>query len=43
MKAAVARNRSQVVLAEAQVPLAMAAAFREGNLYGKSGENAQKA
>ncbi len=43
MKAAVARNRAQVVLAEAQVPLAMAAAFREGNLYGKGGENAQKA
>jgi uncharacterized protein YqfA (UPF0365 family) len=43
MKAAVARNRAQVFLAEAQVPLAMAAAFREGNLYGKSGENAQKA
>jgi uncharacterized protein YqfA (UPF0365 family) len=32
MKAAVARNRSRVVLAEAEVPLAMAAAFREGNL-----------
>jgi len=36
MKAQVARNRSQVVLAEAEVPLAMAAAFREGNLAGKS-------
>lgn len=32
MKAAVARNRAQVTLAEAEVPLAMAAAFREGNL-----------
>ena len=32
MKAQVARNRSQVVLAEAEVPLALAAAFREGNL-----------
>jgi uncharacterized protein YqfA (UPF0365 family) len=32
MKAAVARNRSRVVLAEAEVPLAMAGAFREGNL-----------
>jgi len=32
MKAQVARNRAQVVLAEAEVPLAMAAAFREGNL-----------
>ncbi|MBN1394587.1 MAG: flotillin-like protein FloA [Pirellulales bacterium] len=32
MKAQVARNRSQVVLAEAEVPLAIANAFREGNL-----------
>ena len=32
MKAQVARNRAAVVLAEAEVPLAMAAAFREGNL-----------
>jgi uncharacterized protein YqfA (UPF0365 family) len=32
MKAQVARNRASVVLAEAEVPLAMAAAFREGNL-----------
>jgi uncharacterized protein YqfA (UPF0365 family) len=32
MKAQVARNRAQVVLAEAEVPLAMAAAFREGNM-----------
>ena len=32
MKAEVARNRARVVLAEAEVPLAMAAAFREGNL-----------
>ncbi|HWB11324.1 MAG TPA: flotillin-like protein FloA [Pirellulales bacterium] len=31
MKARVAENRSRVVLAEAEVPLAMAAAFREGN------------
>ena len=35
MKAQVARNRSGVVLAEAEVPLAMAAAFREGNLNGR--------
>jgi uncharacterized protein YqfA (UPF0365 family) len=35
MKAQVARNRAQVVLAEAEVPLAMAAAFREGNLAAK--------
>jgi uncharacterized protein YqfA (UPF0365 family) len=39
MKAAVARNRAQVVLAEAQVPLAMATAFRKGNLYGIAGPN----
>ena len=32
MKAEVARNRAQVVLAEAEVPLAMAAAFRQGRL-----------
>jgi uncharacterized protein YqfA (UPF0365 family) len=32
MKAQVARNRANVVLAEAEVPLAMAAAFRAGNL-----------
>jgi uncharacterized protein YqfA (UPF0365 family) len=35
MKAQVARNRAQVVLAEAEVPLAMANAFRKGNLAGK--------
>ena len=34
MKAAVAMNRAKVVLAEAEVPLAMATAFREGNLQG---------
>jgi uncharacterized protein YqfA (UPF0365 family) len=32
MKSEVARNRARVVLAEAEVPLAMAAAFRQGNL-----------
>ena len=32
MKAEVARNRARVTLAEAEVPLAMANAFREGNL-----------
>lgn len=37
MKAAVARNRANVVLAEAEVPLAMAAAFRDGNLEGSAG------
>jgi uncharacterized protein YqfA (UPF0365 family) len=35
MKAQVARNRAGVVLAEAEVPLALAAAFREGNLTGR--------
>jgi len=33
MKAKVASNRSKVVLAEADVPLAMAEAFRNGNVY----------
>ncbi|NLS93960.1 MAG: flotillin-like protein FloA [Planctomycetaceae bacterium] len=32
MKAEVAKNRAQVVLSEAEVPMAMAAAFRKGNL-----------
>ena len=32
MKAKVAENRAAVVLAEAEVPKAMAHAFREGNL-----------
>ena len=32
MKAQVARQRAQVVLAESEVPLAMATAFRQGNL-----------
>ncbi len=36
MKASVARNRAAVVLAEAEVPKAMAAAFREGNLQSVS-------
>jgi uncharacterized protein YqfA (UPF0365 family) len=34
MKAKVAENRSRLVEAEAQVPLAMAEAFRKGNLNG---------
>ena len=34
MSAQVQKNRAAVVLAEAEVPLAMAAAFREGNLEG---------
>ena len=36
MKAEVARNRAQVILAEAEVPMAMAAAFRNGNLEAPS-------
>ncbi len=37
MKAEVAFNRARVVLAEAEVPLAMAAAFKEGNLESQRG------
>ncbi|MBN2476281.1 MAG: flotillin-like protein FloA [Pirellulales bacterium] len=37
MRASVAKNRAMVVLAEAEVPKAMAAAFREGNLESGSG------
>ena len=33
MKAKVASNRSELVLAEAEVPLAMAEAFRDGNIH----------
>ncbi len=36
MKASVAANRAAVVLAEAEVPKAMASAFREGNLLSAS-------
>jgi len=35
MKAQVAQNRAHVVLAEAEVPMAMASAFRKGNLVVK--------
>ena len=35
MKAKVAENRANVVLAEAEVPMAMAAAFRQGNFIGR--------
>ncbi len=38
MKAEVAGNRALVVLAEAEVPLAMAAAFRQGNLDRAGGQ-----
>ena len=41
MKASVQENRAKVVQAEAQVPMAMAHAFRVGNLHGKAGENGQ--
>ena len=37
MKAQVARNRAQVVLAEAEVPLALANAFRKGNMQAVGG------
>jgi len=37
MKAQVARNRANVVLAEAEVPIAMAAAFRKGTLLTANG------
>jgi uncharacterized protein YqfA (UPF0365 family) len=39
MKAAVQENRAVVLKAEAQVPVAMAHAFRTGNLHGKAAEN----
>jgi uncharacterized protein YqfA (UPF0365 family) len=39
MKAAVQENRALVIKSEAQVPMAMAHAFRSGNLNGKSSEN----
>jgi uncharacterized protein YqfA (UPF0365 family) len=39
MKAAVQENRALVVTAEAEVPMAMAHAFRSGNLHGKAEEN----
>ena len=35
MKADVAENRAQLVMAEAEVPRAMASAFREGNLHAR--------
>lgn len=39
MKSEVAKNRALVVLAEAEVPMAMATAFREGNLEGRVSKN----
>ncbi len=41
MKALVAENRSRVVMAEAEVPLAMSQAFREGNFYLQHGAGPQ--
>ncbi len=41
MKAEVAANRALVVLAEAEVPLAMAGAFRAGNLEGSTSAGAE--
>lgn len=37
MKAKVADNRSRLILAEAEVPRAMADAFRQGNIYAQNG------
>jgi uncharacterized protein YqfA (UPF0365 family) len=39
MKASVQENRAVVIKAEAQVPMAMAHAFRTGNLHGKASDN----
>lgn len=39
MKAKVAENQSKVVLAEAEIPRAMASAFRGGNLHARIGGN----
>jgi uncharacterized protein YqfA (UPF0365 family) len=38
MKAAVQENRALVITAESQVPMAMAHAFRTGNLHGKAAD-----
>jgi uncharacterized protein YqfA (UPF0365 family) len=40
MKASVAENRARVLLAEAEVPRAMADAFRVGNLHSNGGSAA---
>ncbi len=37
MKAKVADNRARLILAEAEVPMAMAEAFRQGNVDGRNG------
>jgi uncharacterized protein YqfA (UPF0365 family) len=34
MKAKVAENRARLVVAEAEVPMAMAEAFRKGHIHG---------
>ena len=38
MKARVAENRAHVVLAEAEIPKAIATAFREGKLHSNNAE-----
>ena len=40
MKAKVGENRAQLVLAEAEVPKAMAYAFEHGNLNSQGGNSA---
>ena len=42
MKARVADNRAQLVLAEAEVPLAMAEAFRKGRLHGQTDDKTRR-
>lgn len=42
MKARVAENRAQVVLAEADVPKAMAEAFRSGHIYERASDNSAR-
>lgn len=39
MKAKVSENRAKLILAEAEVPMAMADAFRKGNLYSETASN----
>ena len=39
MKAKTAENRARLVLAEGEIPLAMAIAFRSGNFYGHGGQS----
>ncbi len=41
MKASVAGNRARLVMAEAEVPMAMADAFRQGNMYSSGSDDDQ--